>query len=168
MARIGRLDALAVTCSPFSGLRCMSTRALLAVAFAALASCGETGPETLGVPGELAQRRAAWESLRLREYDYDVTYSNEWVTPMRARVSVRNGLVTGVVPLDPAVALPEVAFWPTVDALFDRARQWQENEETVVDVLFHPALSYPTMVRGDAPRWADDAQQYMARNLVRR
>lgn len=145
----------------------MRRYAALSVALIGLVSCSGD-PASPGVPGDLATQQAFWAALDIRDYDFRVHYSNEWFAGEEALVHVRNGTVESVTDVASGNLITDPASWPTVDSLFAYARRAEDDPEREVELLFHPALHYPTLVHIDAPQWADDAQTWATRNLVTR
>lgn len=126
-------------------------------------------PASPGVPGDLAKRQALWAALDIRDYDFRVHYSNEWFAGEEALVHVRNGTVESVTDIESGnLIITDPASWPTVDSLFAYARRAVDDPEQEVALLFDGTLHYPRSVRIDAPQWADDAQRWTTRNLVKR
>ena len=141
---------------------------VLAVGLASILACGgdATSP---GVPGDLVQQHARWVALGIRDYDFRVTYANEWFPSREALVQVRSGSVVQVTDVESGDLIPNPgSVWPTVDSLFVYARRAVDDPEQEVDLLFHPTKFYPTRVHIDAPQWADDSQTWTTRNIVHR
>ena len=129
--------------------------------------CGVFDPRPSDPLAELAVHRERWQRLAIRDYDYDVTYANEWFPPKSVRIEVRDGNVTRVTDRSTGEIILANG-WPTVDSLFARAERNLREPERVVELRYDPLQHYPTLLTADAPHWADDAESYHVSGLVRR
>jgi hypothetical protein len=145
-------------------------RPVLAFLLLALAACGvfDGGDGQLET---LLRNRMRWESLQLRDYDFDfqrMCYCGaESVEPVR--VEVRNALVSRVVTLRTGadVTHQQYTSWPTVDSLF----AWTERDfghDYDLTISYDQNFRFPARVEGDIPLVVDDEFTRTANNLVRR
>ncbi len=134
-----------------------------------VAGCRDV-PTSPGVQGDLAMQRLLWVSRAIDDYDYDLTFRNEWVPATTARVEVRGGEVVKLTLLSTGEVqtTPGHACWRTVDEIFDLATVMRADTARVVQLGYHAKLAYPVLLWVDAPAWADDAFGFTARNLTRR
>ena len=144
-------------------------RSLTACTLALGTACSD-GLLTPGEAGALAAAEEKWEARAPDAYTFEYASSSAWGFRGWARISVREGLVTGVVYPDSADATPDVGGWPTVDSLFARIHALQRTPSRNledVDVEFDETLGYPTLISLGYDRDLQDAGIiYLARNLT--
>ena len=132
-----------------------------------LAACGISDPAPTEALARLNLEREKWQRLSIRDYDFDVTYTNEWFPAKSVRIEVRGGSVAKVTEKSTGDAL-ESSGWPSVDSLFARAERNLREPERIVELRYDPIHHYPTLIDADTPNWADDAERYDVGGLVRR
>ena len=106
-----------------------------------LACSSATGPTS--VPSILAHR-AVWNSQRLANYSYTFQAFGGFMSGPRGpfQLEIRGDTVRVAVDLATGDSLVPTYF-PTIDALFDRALDAAESG-SLTDIVFDPVRSYPT------------------------
>lgn len=117
-----------------------------------------TGPTP--VQGILAHR-AAWQAQHLVNYSYTYEfYAFNALANQPLRLVVRQDTVRSVIVVATGDSIPPTYF-PTIDALFDRALAAEQNG-SLTGIAFDPARSYPTHLRYAALPDALSSQQASA------
>ena len=118
---------------------------------------------------ELVRRRARWEALGIRDYDF--TFRRVcYCLPedvQRVRVEVRAGSIARIVNRQTGEPVVSSDRWPTVDSLFVwTERHFEDGYRITLD--FDEVHHFPTRVTGDIPQYADDEFDYLSSEFVRR
>ena len=108
-----------------------------------LAACGSDSP-TAPV-NHLGEQRALWASQDLTDYTFDVTKVCYWLCMGDVRVTVKDGVITGVTELASEVARDPETF-RTIDGLFDLVQDAYDRDAHEVQVDFDPGRGYPTRI----------------------
>ena len=117
-----------------------------------LAACGSDSP-TAPV-NHLGEQRALWASQDLTDYTFDVTKVCYWLCMGDVRVTVKDGVITGVTELASEVARDPETF-RTIDGLFDLVQDAYDRDAHEVQVDFDPGRGYPTRI------WIDYVEMMM-------
>jgi hypothetical protein len=118
----------------------------------------------------LQRNRDRWESLQIRDYDFDFDRScfcpPEILDPVR--IEVRAGEISRIVNLQTGETVqPQFFGWPTIDSLF----AWTDRNFDVdykLSITYDPTHHFPTRVQGDIPDAIDDEFVRTATNFVRK
>ena len=108
-----------------------------------LAACGSDSP-TAPV-NHLGEQRALWASQDLTDYTFDVTKVCYWLCMGDVRVTVKDGVITGVTELASEVARDPDTF-RTINGLFDLVQDAYNRNAHEVQVEFDPSRGYPTRI----------------------
>ena len=108
-----------------------------------LAACGSDSP-TAPV-NHLGEQRALWASQDLTDYTFDVTKVCYWLCMGDVRVTVKDGVITGVTELASEVARDPDTF-RTINGLFDLVQDAYNRNAHEVQVEFDPSRGYPTQI----------------------
>ena len=108
-----------------------------------LAACGSDSP-TAPV-NHLGEQRALWASQDLTDYTFDVTKVCYWLCMGDVRVTVKDGVITGVTELASEVARDPDTF-RTINGLFDLVQDAYNRNAHEVHVEFDPSRGYPTQI----------------------
>ena len=123
-----------------------------------LAACGSDSP-TAPV-NHLGEQRALWASQDLTNYTFDVTKVCYWLCMGDVRVTVKDGVITGVTELASEVARDPDTF-RTINGLFDLVQDAYNRNAHEVHVEFDPSRGYPTQIGIDYVRMiADDEMDF--------
>ena len=123
-----------------------------------LAACGSDSP-TAPV-NHLGEQRALWASQDLTDYTFDVTKVCYWLCMGDVRVTVKDGVITGVTELASEVARDPDTF-RTINGLFDLVQDAYNRNAHEVHVEFDPSRGYPTQIGIDYVRMiADDEMDF--------
>ena len=115
-----------------------------------LSACASpTTPEN-----DLAEYRALWEAQGLRDYTFDVRRVCYCQFMGDVRVTVQDGVITGVTELASEVA-HDPEFFRTIDGLFDLVQDAYDRDAHEVQVDFDPDRGYPTRI------WIDYVEMMM-------
>jgi len=114
-----------------------------------LAACGSDSP-TAPV-NHLGEQRALWASQDLTDYTFDVSRVCYCQFVGDVRVTVKDGVITGVTELASEVARDPETF-RTIDGLFDLVQDAYDRDAHEVQVEFDPGRGYPTRI------WIDYVQ----------
>ena len=117
-----------------------------------LAACGSDSP-TAPV-NHLGEQRALWASQDLTDYTFDVTKVCYWLCMGDVRVTVKDGVITGVTELASEVARDPETF-RTIDGLFDLVQDAYDRDAHEIQVEFDPGRGYPTRI------WIDYVEMMM-------
>lgn len=139
---------------------------LTILSFAALlvAGCSSSTEPTLR---SVDVRRETWSGAKLTSYSYDyelgsgffINFSGRWI-----HLVVSANAVVSATDVATGAAMPEpLSTWPTIDQLFDEARQAAENG-ALSGIRYDPQYGYPTEIDIAGPPDASGA--IYARNLV--
>ena len=107
-----------------------------------LAACGD-GPTAPA--NRLGEQRALWASQVLTDYTFDVTKVCYWLCMGDVRVTVKDGVITGVTELASEVARDPETF-RTIDGLFDLVQDAYDRDAHEVQVEFDLGRGYPTRI----------------------
>ena len=118
-----------------------------------LAACGSDSP-TAPV-NHLGEQRALWASQGLADYTFDVKKVCECLFVGDVRVTVKDGVITGVTELASEVARDPETF-RTIDGLFDLVQDAYNRNAHEVQVEFDPSRGYPTQIWIDYVRMIAD------------
>lgn len=99
----------------------------------------------------LADYRTLWETQRLTDYTFDVSRVCYCQFRGDVRVTVKDGVITGVTELASEVARDPETF-RTIDGLFDLVQDAYARDAHEVQVEFDPSRGYPTRI------WIDYVQ----------
>lgn len=121
--------------------------------------------------GRLSDARARWNAASLTTYDYEFTQSCFCVPTALEPVLVRvvKNVVVGAVRVSDGQTLPveDLAFFSTVDELFDRLQRSVDQDPDVFEVTFDDALGYPTTANVDISFMiADEEYSFTASSLA--
>jgi len=142
---------------------------LLAMAALAAGGCGDDplSPEVEA----LADAREQWEATGPASYSYQ--YRLSCFCPPQlletARVTVTNGLVTGVYLMDSDAPAPPDTYdlYQTIDGLFDRLAASLASDPVVFDVTYDGVAGYPTSAQIDiSEQIADEEYSFTASDLA--
>ena len=100
---------------------------------------------------DLADYRTLWETQRLTDYTFDVSRVCYCQFRGDVRVTVKDGVITGVTELASEVARDPETF-RTIDGLFDLVQDAYARDAHEVQVEFDPSRGYPTRI------WIDYVQ----------
>ena len=114
-----------------------------------LAACG--GDSTTAPANHLGEQRALWASQDLTDYTFDVSRVCYCQFVGDVRVTVKDGVITGVTELASEVARDPETF-RTIDGLFDLVQDAYVRDAHEVQVEFDPSRGYPTRI------WIDYVQ----------
>ena len=114
-----------------------------------LAACG--GDSTTAPANHLGEQRALWASQGLTDYTFDVVRICYCQFVADVRVTVKDGVITGVTELASEVARDPELF-RTIDGLFDLVQDAYARDAHEVQVEFDPGRGYPTRI------WIDYVQ----------
>ena len=120
-----------------------------------LAACGSDSP-TAPV-NHLGEQRALWASQDLTNYTFDVTKVCYWLCMGDVRVTVKDGVITGVTELASEVARDPDTF-RTINGLFDLVQDAYNRNAHEVQVEFDPSRGYPTQIWIDYVRMIADEE----------
>jgi len=120
-----------------------------------LAACGSDSP-TAPV-NHLGEQRALWASQDLTDYTFDVTKVCDWLCMGDVRVTVKDGVITGVTELASEVARDPDTF-RTINGLFDLVQDAYNRNAHEVQVEFDPSRGYPTQIWIDYVRMIADEE----------
>jgi hypothetical protein len=120
-----------------------------------LAACGSDSP-TAPV-NHLGEQRALWASQDLTDYTFDVTKVCYWLCMGDVRVTVKDGVITGVTELASEVARDPDTF-RTINGLFDLVQDAYNRNAHEVQVEFDPSRGYPTQIWIDYVRMIADEE----------
>ena len=107
-----------------------------------LAACGD-GPTAPA--NRLGEQRALWAAQVLTDYTFDVTKVCYWLCMGDVRVTVKDGVITGVTELASEVARDPDTF-RTINGLFDLVQDAYNRNAHEVHVEFDPSRGYPTQI----------------------
>jgi hypothetical protein len=107
-----------------------------------LAACGDS---TTAPVNRLGEQRALWASQGLADYTFDVKKVCECLFVGDVRVTVKDGVITGVTELASEVARDPETF-RTIDGLFDLVQDAYDRDAHEVQVEFDPGRGYPTRI----------------------
>ena len=93
----------------------------------------------------LADYRTLWETQRLTDYTFDVSRVCYCQFRGDVRVTVKDGVITGVTELASEVARDPETF-RTIDGLFDLVQDAYDRDAHEVQVEFDPSRGYPTRI----------------------
>ena len=103
-------------------------------------------------PGnDLAEHRALWEAQGLTDYTFDVRRVCYCQFVGDVRVTVKDGVITGVTEIASEVARDPETF-RTIDGLFDLVQDAYDRDAHEIQVEFDPGRGYPTRI------WIDYVQ----------
>ncbi|MCH2476238.1 MAG: DUF6174 domain-containing protein [Gemmatimonadetes bacterium] len=106
-----------------------------------LSACASpTTPEN-----DLAEYRALWEAQGLRDYTFDVRRVCYCQFMGDVRVTVQDGVITGVTELASEIARDPETF-RTINSLFDLVQDAYERDAHEIQVEFDPGRGYPTRI----------------------
>jgi hypothetical protein len=108
-----------------------------------LAACG--GDSTTAPTNRLDEQRALWASQGLADYTFDVRKVCYCQFVDGVRVTVKDGVITGVTELASEVARDPENFM-TIDGLFDLVQDAYDRDAHEVQVEFDPSRGYPTRI----------------------
>ena len=108
-----------------------------------LAACG--GDSTTAPANHLGEQRALWASQGLTDYTFDVVRICYCQFVSDVRVTVKDGVITGVTELASEVARDPELF-RTIDGLFDLVQDAYDRDAHEVQVEFDPGRGYPTRI----------------------
>ena len=109
----------------------------------------------------ILEHRAEWTNQKLANYSYTYQYAAFSVLAFQPlRVEVRQDTVRSVVVLATGDTVT-ATYFPTIDALFDRALAAAQNG-SLTRIAFDPVRSYPTLLNYAALPDALSAQQASA------
>ena len=108
-----------------------------------LAACG--GDSTTAPANHLGEQRALWASQGLTDYTFDVVRICYCQFVSDVRVTVKDGVITGVTELASEVARDPETF-RTIDGLFDLVQDAYDRDAHEVQVEFDPSRGYPTRI----------------------
>ena len=108
-----------------------------------LAACG--GDSTTAPANHLGEQRALWASQGLTDYTFDVVRICYCQFVADVRVTVKDGVITGVTELASEVARDPELF-RTIDGLFDLVQDAYDRDAHEVQVEFDPSRGYPTRI----------------------
>ena len=154
----------------------MSTRMLLAIAMAALisagASCsddpvGSSTDDPREARAVLDAARDRWERRGPSSYDYTIDQACFCAFVGRARVEVRDGVVTRVTRLEDGEDVASGGFGP-VEGLFDQIVSRLDLGADRVELSFDPELGYPTSALVDVFQIADEELNFRVETLEAR
>jgi hypothetical protein len=137
-------------------MRSLSRRilALGALALAAACSHDPTGSSLRNIEAH----EALWKAQHLSSYDFSYRigcFCPEIVTKP-AIVHVRNGQVVQVVSsTGEPVTAQMLAWWPTIDQMFERLKQERQDGHSRVSITWNERLGYPALVSSDWPNALD-------------
>ena len=94
---------------------------------------------------DLADYRTLWEAQRLTDYTFDVVRNCYCLGRADVRVTVKDGVITGVTELASEVAHDPELF-RTIDGLFDLVQDAYDQNAHEVQVDFDPGRGYPTRI----------------------
>ena len=114
-----------------------------------LAACG--GDSTTAPANHLGEQRALWASQGLADYTFDAVRICYCQFVADVRVTVKDGVITGVTELASEVARDPETF-RTIDGLFDLVQDAYDRDAHEVQVEFDPSRGYPTRI------WIDYVQ----------
>ena len=115
-----------------------------------LSACASpTTPEN-----DLAEYRALWEAQGLRDYTFDVRRVCYCQFMGDVRVTVQDGVITGVTELASEIARDPETF-RTINSLFDLVQDAYDRDAHEVQVDFDPDRGYPTRI------WIDYVEMMM-------
>ena len=103
---------------------------------------------------DLAYYRTLWESQRLTDYRFDVSKVCYCQFVGDVRVTVINGVITGVTEIASEVARDPDGY-PTIDGFFDLVQDAYDRDAYEVQVEFDPDRGYPTRI------WIDYVEMMM-------
>ena len=103
---------------------------------------------------DLADYRTLWETQRLTDYTFDVRRVCYCQFVGDVRVTVKDGVITGVTELASEVARDPDTF-RTIDGLFDLVQDAYDRDAHEVQVDFNPSRGYPTRI------WIDYVEMMM-------
>ena len=105
----------------------------------------------------LADYRTLWETQRLTDYTFDVSRVCYCQFRGDVRVTVKDGVITGVTELASEVARDPETF-RTIDGLFDLVQDAYDRDAHEVQVEFDPSRGYPTRIWIDYVRMIADEE----------
>jgi len=108
-----------------------------------LAACGSDSP-TAPV-NHLGEQRALWASQGLTDYTFSVRRVCYCQFVGDVRVTVKDGVITGVTELASEVTRDPETF-RTIDGLFDLVQDAYDRDAHEVQVEFDPSRGYPTRI----------------------
>ena len=108
-----------------------------------LAACG--GDSTTAPANHLGEQRALWASQGLTDYTFDVVRICYCQFVADVRVTVKDGVITGVTELASEVARDPELF-RTIDGFFDLVQDAYDRDAHEVQVEFDPSRGYPTRI----------------------
>ena len=108
-----------------------------------LAACGSDSP-TAPV-NHLGEQRALWASQGLTDYTFSVRRVCYCQFVGDGRVTVKEGVITGVTELASEVTRDPETF-RTIDGLFDLVQDAYDRDAHEVQVEFDPSRGYPTRI----------------------
>ena len=94
---------------------------------------------------DLADYRTLWEAQRLTDYTFDVVRNCYCLGRADVRVTVKDGVITGVTEIASEVARDPETF-RTIDGLFDLVQDAYDRDAHEVQVEFDPGRGYPTRI----------------------
>ena len=94
---------------------------------------------------DLADYRTLWEAQRLTDYTFDVSRVCYCQFRGDVRVTVKDGVITGVSELASEVARDPETF-RTIDGLFDLVQDAYDRDAHEIQVEFDPGRGYPTRI----------------------
>jgi hypothetical protein len=163
------------TGDPVSRLRAAAAQAGVIVAVAAAIACDSSttfGPSLARVD----QAESTWTARPFADYSYEI--QTLCFCPPEivrwTRVSVRNGAVVGVEPVeaDPALPITSIALWKPIDTLFANLRHTLANPSSrhayaEIVAEFDPVLGYPVLIEYRAhSNIADGGLTHHLRNVT--
>ena len=119
-----------------------SMKYIVLTAVLLLAACGDS---TTAPVNRLGEQRAFWASQGLADYTFDVKKVCECLFVGDVRVTVKDGVITGVTELASEVARDPETF-RTIDGLFDLVQDAYDRDAHEVQVEFDPDRGYPTRI----------------------
>ena len=94
---------------------------------------------------DLADYRTLWEAQRLTDYTFDVVRNCFCLARADVRVTVKDGVITGVTELASEIARDPETF-RTINSLFDLVQDAYERDAHEIQVEFDPGRGYPTRI----------------------
>ena len=125
----------------------LSTFVLVAAAALTVTACGSsTGPVGIRL-AELAQQEFRWQGRDVHDYTFEFHHQFGGASEA-ALITVNADTVSSVWDLeaDTALSLDPGYDWPTVEALFGRARAAISSADVNVTVEYDPDFGYPTRI----------------------
>jgi hypothetical protein len=128
-------------------MRTLVRRILPLAALALAAAC--SGDPTGASLREVAVHQQRWKSQHLSSYTftYQVACFCPPIVNHPATVEVRDGQVVGVVSsTGEPVTAQMLAWWPTIDKVFEQIRQERDGGQSRLRITWNERLGYPTTV----------------------